>query len=198
MAAVVLVSVYFIVRWSRKLDALFPEAARKYGVSFTREKRGGFLGNILDSSRLTGVVDGTPLEGVSTYQTRGRARMRSTLVASPAPGLLPCTINISHRRPAADVHLVPTGGIPSSIASAGDRVWSHRIREAVSSLDRQHRRAPGVRRVDVPRGSPAAGESADQSADRTAQTMTRCVRTFIGVPILSENRSAGQSCNTWT
>ena len=35
--------------------------------------------------------------------------MYSTLVASPAPGLHPCTINISHRRPAADVHLVPTG-----------------------------------------------------------------------------------------
>jgi hypothetical protein len=109
IAAVFLVAVYVIVRWSRKVDAVFPEAARKYGVSFTREKRGGFLRNVLDSSRLTGVVNGTPLEVVSTYQTRGRMRMRSTLVASPAPGLPPCTINISHRRPAADVHLVPTG-----------------------------------------------------------------------------------------
>jgi hypothetical protein len=109
IAAVLLAAVYAIVRWSRKLDALFPDAARKYGVSFTREKRGGFLGNVLDSSRLTGAVNGTPLEVVSTYQTRGRTRMRSTLVASPAPGLPRCTINISHRKPAADVHLVPTG-----------------------------------------------------------------------------------------
>jgi hypothetical protein len=46
---------------------------------------------------------------VSTYQTRGRTKMRSTLVASPAPGVPPCTINISQRKPAADVHLVPTG-----------------------------------------------------------------------------------------
>lgn len=104
------VVVFAIVRWSRKLDAVFPDAATKYGLTFTREKRGNWLSNVLHSSQLRGVVNGTPIEVVSTYQTRGRMRMRSTVVASPAPAGLPaCTINISSRPPAARMHLVPTG-----------------------------------------------------------------------------------------
>ena len=111
IAAIVLGVVYLVVRWIRKLNALFPEAAQRYGITFTREKKGGFLRNTVDSSRLAGIVKGTPIEVVSTYQTRGRLRMRSTLVASPLSGLPACTINISHRRPATNVHLVPTDDV---------------------------------------------------------------------------------------
>ena len=57
-----------------------------------------------------GVANGTPIEVISTYETRGRLRIRSTVVASRAPaGLPPCTMNVLRRPPAATVHLVPTG-----------------------------------------------------------------------------------------
>jgi hypothetical protein len=102
--------VYAIVRWVRKVNAIFPEAAKKYGLTFTREKRGGALGNVAQSSRLRGVANGTPIEVISTYETRGRMRMRSTVVASRALAALPsCTMNILRQPPAAKVHLVPTG-----------------------------------------------------------------------------------------
>ncbi len=102
--------VYAIVRWLRKVDAVFPEAAKKYGLTFTREQRGSAFTNVAQSSRLRGVANGTPIEVISTYETRGRLRIRSTLVASRAPAGLPaCTLNILRRPPAATVHLVPTG-----------------------------------------------------------------------------------------
>ncbi len=102
--------VYAVVRWLRKVDAVFPETAKKYGLTFTHEQRGSAFTNVAQSSRLRGVANGTPIEVTSTYETRGRLRIRSTLVASRAPaGLPPCTMNILRRPPAATVHLVPTG-----------------------------------------------------------------------------------------
>jgi hypothetical protein len=101
---------YAIFRWMRKVDALFPDAAKKYGLTFTRESSGSALTNTVQTSRLRGLSDGTPLEVISTYETRGRVRMRSTVVASKAPAGLPsCTINVTRQPPAAKVHLVPTG-----------------------------------------------------------------------------------------
>lgn len=102
--------VYAIVRWMKKVAALFPEAAKKYGLTFTRESKGGGLSNTIQTERLRGLSNGTPLEVISTYETRGRVRMRSTVVATKAPAGLPsCTINIVRQPPAAKVHLVPTG-----------------------------------------------------------------------------------------
>ena len=72
--------------------------------------QGSALTNTIQTSRLRGLSNGTPLEVASTYETRGRLRMRSTVVATKAPAGLPsCTINITRQPPAAKVHLVPTG-----------------------------------------------------------------------------------------
>ena len=103
-------AIYAVARWMRKVDALFPEAAKKYGLTFTPEQRGSAFTNVVQSWRLRGVANGTPLEVIATYETRGRSRMRSTLVATQAPaGLPPCTMNILRQPPAAKMHLVPTG-----------------------------------------------------------------------------------------
>ncbi len=103
---------YGIVRFTRKQHAIFPETAKKYGLTFTREPHGSLLGNIAETLRLRGVANGTPVEVISTYKTRGNMNMKSTLVASRAPAILPaCTININQRPSAATVHLVPTGDV---------------------------------------------------------------------------------------
>jgi hypothetical protein len=109
IAAVILAVLYAVVRWVRKQNAIFPDTAKKYGIVHTHESKGGFLSNTLTTDRLRGVANGTSIEVISTYQTRGRMRMRSTVVAAPAAGWPPCTINIERRPPAAEVHLVPTG-----------------------------------------------------------------------------------------
>ncbi|HEY3517672.1 MAG TPA: hypothetical protein VGL98_11550 [Gammaproteobacteria bacterium] len=110
IGAVALGVLYVIVRWMLKESAMFPETAKKYGITFTHEKQGGLLSNVSDVRRLRGVAMGTPIEVVATYQTRGRMRMRSTVLASPAlAGLPACTMNILRQPPAANVHLVPTG-----------------------------------------------------------------------------------------
>lgn len=99
-----------IVRWSRKLDAIFPDLAKEYGLEYTREKQGSAFTNVKQSDILRGVAQGTPLQVVATYETRGRMRMRSSWIAVPAPaGVAPCTINLQRKRPAADIHLVRSG-----------------------------------------------------------------------------------------
>lgn len=109
-AAVVALLAYLIFRWSRKLDAIFPDLAKEYGLEFARESKGSAFTNVKQSQILRGVAQGVPLQVVATYETRGRMRMRSTWIAIPAPsGVTPCTINLQRQRPAAEVHLVRSG-----------------------------------------------------------------------------------------
>lgn len=117
--AVFIAVIVLIVRWSRKLDAIFPDLARDYRLEYTRENQGSAFTNTRQSQKLQGVVQGIPLLATATYETRGRLRMRSTWIATPAPaGIAPCTINLQRSRPTAGVHLVPTGD------AAFDRRWS--------------------------------------------------------------------------
>lgn len=128
------------VRWSRKLDAIFPEAARHYGLAFTQDKQGSAFTNVRQSRKLLGAVRGKPLQVVSTYETRGRLRMRGTWIATRAPSGLPaCAINISRRPPAADVHLVSSGNarfdaqrwITSDAGAVAQALFAPSVREAV-------------------------------------------------------------------
>ncbi len=100
-AAVVVVLIVLIVRWSRKLDAIFPDMAREYGLEYSKSSQGSAFTNVKQSQKLQGVVQGIALQVVATYETRGRLRMRSTWIASVAPaGIAPCTINLQRSRPA--------------------------------------------------------------------------------------------------
>lgn len=109
-AAVVALLAFLIIRWSRKQDAIFPDLAKEYGLEFARESQGSAFTNVKQSQILRGVAQGVPLQVVATYETRGRMRMRSTWIATPAPAGVPaCTINLQRARPAADIHLVRSG-----------------------------------------------------------------------------------------
>lgn len=101
--------VYGLYRFFSAMGAIFPDTAKHYGLAYTRDKSSGFTGN-KEVEKLEGSVDGIALRVESTYETRGRMRMRGTWLATRAPaGWTPCTVNLSRTPPAAKVHLVPTG-----------------------------------------------------------------------------------------
>lgn len=102
--------VYALIRWFRQQGAIFPDAAKHYGLAYSRDKQGSAFTNLRESEQLQGVVDGTPLQAVATYETRGRMRMRSTWIATPALlGWPRGTVNVLRAPPKAKVHLVPSG-----------------------------------------------------------------------------------------
>jgi hypothetical protein len=106
---VFLAVVYGLFRFFRAMGAIFPETAKHYGLAYSKEDSSGLTGN-KNVEKLQGVVDGIPLQLASTYETRGRTRMRGTWAATHAPaGWTPCTVNISRTPPAAKIHLAKTG-----------------------------------------------------------------------------------------
>ena len=110
IAVAVAIPVALIVRWVRKLNAIFPDVARIYGLLYTQDKERDLLGNVKQAQKLSGSVQGLPLQVAATYETRGRLRIKGTWVATRAPaGLPPCTLNLQRTRPAQDLHLVKTG-----------------------------------------------------------------------------------------
>lgn len=110
MVLVVLGIVAGVVMLARKKGAAYAAVSSQYGLVFSKEKQGGGLGNVRQSSLLQGEVDGVPVKLVATYATRGRTRMRGTWIATDNPTRMPpCAINVLGAPPKADVHLVRTG-----------------------------------------------------------------------------------------
>ncbi len=101
------------IRFMRTSNAIFPATAKKYGLTYSRVDTSELfgLGNTTNIERLQGVVHDIPISVESKYQTLGNTRMHRTVLVSRTHvgGLQPCTINVSTLRPAASVHLVPTG-----------------------------------------------------------------------------------------
>ena len=102
--------VYGLARFFKAQGAIFPDAAKHYGLAFTQDNQGNLLSNRKYVDRLQGVVDGVPLDVGASYQTRGNTKIHSSWFATTAPAGWPaCTVNVARNAPKAKAHLVPSG-----------------------------------------------------------------------------------------
>jgi hypothetical protein len=110
-ALVVLAIVIGAVKLSRATDAIWPNAATKYGLTFEQQK----TGNVLTAQRsllsLTGTAHQVPLRVVSTRELVGQTRRTSTAFYArslyPAPHRFSLQITRGTGGPAH--HVIPTG-----------------------------------------------------------------------------------------
>ncbi|MBL8920319.1 MAG: hypothetical protein JNJ54_15740 [Myxococcaceae bacterium] len=104
-AGVVGAGIYGLVRFFRKLDAIWPDTAAKYGLSFEKKHEGSALGNSTEVLSLRGPT----LEVLSMREQLGNRRRTSTVVT--AKGATPggTLLEVSRNRPKAAFHLVTTG-----------------------------------------------------------------------------------------
>ena len=102
--------VYGLARFFKAQGAIFPVAAKHYGLAYTQDNQGNVLSNKKYVDRLQGVVDGIPLNIAASYETRGNTKIKSTWFATVAPAGWPaCTVNVARTAPKAKAHLVPSG-----------------------------------------------------------------------------------------
>lgn len=98
--------VYGFVRFSRQLDAMWPDTAKKYGLTYTKTNEGSALTNSKEHHALSGPA----LSVTSTRERIGRTTRTSTAVVATAATALPAlTMEVSRYRPKATLHLVTTG-----------------------------------------------------------------------------------------
>lgn len=98
--------IYGVVRWTKQMNAIWPDAAAKYGLTYSKKSESIPLGN----SRDFNLLDGPSLSVVSMEERVGRTRRRSTVItARSATGLSPVRFEVVTARPAATFHLVSTG-----------------------------------------------------------------------------------------
>lgn len=99
-------ALYGIVRFVKQQNALWPEVAAKYGLTYSKKSESIPLGN----SRDFDLLDGAALSVVSMREQIGRTRRRSTVVtARSAPWPAPARFEVEATKPAATFHLVSTG-----------------------------------------------------------------------------------------
>lgn len=97
--------IYGFWRFSKKLDALWPETATKYGLVYEQSSTGSALTN--SSSRQ--VLSGPAMRVESTREHVGRMKRTSTVISVPVanapPGL---SFDVARQRPPSSLHLVKT------------------------------------------------------------------------------------------
>lgn len=99
-----------MVRWSRRIDAIFPDAAKKYGLAAARRGVGSYFTGRGEHLSLQGETQGVRLDVLARRESRGRYRTRSTTVtAAIHVPVTACTITVSRACPLHPMHLVPTG-----------------------------------------------------------------------------------------
>jgi hypothetical protein len=97
---------YGLVRFVKQQNAIWPDAATKYGLKHTQKSESIPLGN----SRHFELLEGPALGVVSMNESIGRTRRRSTVItARSAPWPAPVRFDVETTRPAATFHLVSTG-----------------------------------------------------------------------------------------
>lgn len=98
--------VFALVRFSRKLDALWPDTAKKYGLAYTKNGEGSAFTNSKEAHTLTG----PSLTVISTREQVGNQRRTGTLIAAVSERVpAGLQLEISRTRPKASLHLVTTG-----------------------------------------------------------------------------------------
>jgi hypothetical protein len=109
-ALVVVGLVVGVVQHSRATDAIWPNCATRYGLTFERTHTGNALTAQRSVNSLTGAVHGVPLCAVSTRELVGHTRSLSTAVY--ARSLYPAPLRFSlriTRGPSRHPHVVLTG-----------------------------------------------------------------------------------------
>lgn len=97
---------YALVRFVKQQNAIWPDAAAKYGLKHSTKSESIPLGN----SRDFDLLDGPSLSVVSMREQIGRTRRRSTVItARSAPWPSPVRFDVELMRPKATFHLVSTG-----------------------------------------------------------------------------------------
>lgn len=98
--------IYGFIRFVQKTNAIWPDAAKQYGLTYSKKKESIPLGN----SRHFELLDGPSLSVVSMDESIGRRRRRSTVLRAPSrPWPTPVTFEVERSKPAATFHLVTTG-----------------------------------------------------------------------------------------
>ena len=98
--------IYGFVRFSKQLDAMWPDTAKKYGLTYTKTNEGSPWTNSKEHHALSG----PSLSVSSTRERIGKTTRTSTAVVATAKASLPAmTMEVSRTRPKATLHLVTTG-----------------------------------------------------------------------------------------
>lgn len=102
-----------LVRWLRKLAAIWPDCAKKLGLVFREENTGNaFTSRTMRQKCLEGVVSAVPVRLVSSRETIGRTTQTQTRVHArlPVPAATAFSVQIARgAQRAASYHRVPTG-----------------------------------------------------------------------------------------
>ncbi len=98
------------VRWSRAIDAIFPDAARVYRLTYARRTVGSFFTGRGEHLTLHGEIEGVPIDVLAHMERRGRYRITGTTITATVhfPVRI-STLTVSWTRPLHPMHLVSTG-----------------------------------------------------------------------------------------
>jgi hypothetical protein len=110
--ALVLVAIVVgAIKLSRATDAVWPNCATKYGLTFDQQNEGNALTAQRHVKSLTGAVQNVPLRVISTWKMVGNTRTTSTALYArslyPAPQRFSLQVHRGASRP--QYHVVPTG-----------------------------------------------------------------------------------------
>lgn len=117
IAGVCLAVVFLFValfRWLEKMDAIWPQTAKKLGLRFREQSSGNPLlaASRIQSKVIEGVLDGVPIRLVASRETIGNVRRATTVVSAvvQTPGA-PFTVQIAKgaQRPESQFHAIPLG-----------------------------------------------------------------------------------------
>lgn len=99
-----------VVRWSRAIDAIFPDAATKYGLTYARKSVGSYFTGKGEHLSLRGQTQGVTFDVLARRERTGRYRRQSTTItAAVTLPVTPCTMTLSRARSLHPMHLVSTG-----------------------------------------------------------------------------------------
>lgn len=111
---VVAVLIVLLVRWLKKMDAIWPDAAKALGLLFREDDQGNpWVTNVLTrSSIVEGVLDGVPVRLAATTERRGNTRRIQTTVTAVAQSAGPAfTVQLAMgaKRPKQQFHVIALG-----------------------------------------------------------------------------------------
>jgi hypothetical protein len=96
---------YGLVRFNQRQNAIWPDAAKQYALTYSKKKESFGLGNSRHFERL----DGPALSVVSMREFIGNTRRRSTVLSAPSTAWpAPIRFDVERTKPAASFHLVST------------------------------------------------------------------------------------------
>jgi len=107
---VLLVIVVYLMRGSRRFDAVFPNAATKYGLTYSRRSVGSYFTGRGEHKSLQGQTQGLKFDVLARREYSGRYRISgTTITATVHIPVTPCTMTVSRERPLHTMHAVATG-----------------------------------------------------------------------------------------